>query len=215
MGNDEPNQGIGVVVDTLLLIGFDHVTDVRGYVHSKLELYRPELVSLEYDLNLFDNYGNLSPGPRKVKTKRFSSRDVLYLDDEEIAYFDCEHGIGIDYALGERIPLFFIDRIIKNRDAIFGLHNNNLIKLDIPYDDSVQETSQDPFLTGRNRFVKNAYDILVPMYQPKTAAHICGRNHLDEQKGIPLQEMIKAGRYIIIDAVRQEEKVIPGTDLRQ
>ena len=45
-------QGLENVVDTLVLIGSDHFTDVRKYVRSVLGKYRPELISLEHEINL-------------------------------------------------------------------------------------------------------------------------------------------------------------------
>ena len=210
MTSDGVDRGIEVVVDTLLLIGSDHITDVRKYVRSKLRSYKPDFISLEHEINLGLS-GEVLPGPKNVKRKRFGRNMSLYLYGQELVWFEYEQRAGMDYALDRKVPLYFIDRIQHlDRDAIFGLDGNDFVRLEVPCDEELPT-----YITGRNIFVKNAYDILVPMYRPKTAAHICGTDHLDERKGIPLQKLIKARRYVVINAVTQEEKIILGTDLKQ
>jgi hypothetical protein len=106
----------------------------------------------------------------------------------------------------KRTPLYFIDRIaFLDRNEIFGVDDNNFVRLDIPCDEGLSNDTSD-----RNRFVKNAYGLLVPRYELKTAAHICGINHISGDGCIPIQEMIKARRYILIDAVSRTETLIPS-----
>ena len=99
------NQGVEVVVDTLLLIGSDHVKDVRRYVRSKLSNYKPELISLESGID-FDSAEEILPGPKIVKRERFEDYMFLYLDNKQLVWLNNKKKAGMDYALDRNLVYY-------------------------------------------------------------------------------------------------------------
>jgi hypothetical protein len=220
---NKPINSIIIMAKKIFLVGSDHRSRNYEWLETQIRDILPDCITLEAKLG-------------RASHVYWAFKDSLDKSIEDLktrGRLGVEFSVGVHYARKNNIPVFSIDESYPPfNDAIFTnmnegknyemLHqladdkkifqdcNDFLSRYESDFDDNGVLIKVHENLTRRNIYMAMAINYHAHISGFDKMVHIGGRGHYDKDRCIPLQDLIVADTFEILDMVnKKREQIIP------